>query len=235
MSKELELQLQEALRRIERLEAAQACRNLMGKYSYYHTAFRNKEYVELWANRDDCYYRFPFGEYRGIEAIRHCYLVEHGDRTDPGMDQRLKGMLMMHEMDTEVLEVAEDGQTAKGCWISPGHETVPAKNLKDGEEPHGDANWCWGKYEVESIKDNGQWKIWHMILYPLFKTSFYKSWGEPGAESLKPRAMNPMTGQRNPDYWVYDTDAVYPADEPEPPVPYQSYGDMPHRIVPDEA
>ena len=33
-----------------------------------------------------------------------------------------------------------------------------------------------------------------MILYPLFKTSFYKSWGEPGAESLKPGAMNPMTG-----------------------------------------
>ena len=74
-----------------------------------------------------------------------------------------------------------------------------------------------------------------MILYPLFKTSFYKSWGDPGAESLKPGALNPMTGQRNPDYWVYDTDAVYPADEPEPPVPYQSYGDMPHKIVPDEA
>ena len=142
MSKELELQLQEALRRIERLEAAQACRNLTGKYSYYHTAFRNRDYVALWADREDCYYRFPFGEYRGIEAIRHCYLVEHGDRADPGMDKRLQGMLMMHEMDTEVLEVAEDGLTAKGCWISPGHETVPAKNLKDGEEPHGDANWC---------------------------------------------------------------------------------------------
>lgn len=235
MSKELELQLQEALRRIERLEAAQACRNLMGKYSYYHTAFRNKEYVELWANRDDCYYRFPFGEYRGIEAIRHCYLVEHGDRTDPGMDQRLKGMLMMHEMDTEVLEVAEDGQTAKGCWISPGHETVPAKDLKDGEEPHGDANWCWGKYEVEFIKDNGQWKIWHMILYPLFKTSFYKSWGRArrgisearGHESYDRPEKSRLLGLRHR--------CGLSRDDPEPPVPYQSYGDMPHKIVPDEA
>ena len=176
MSTDLELQLQAALKRIERLEAAQACRNLMGKYSYYHTAFRNKEYVELWADRDDCYYRFPFGEYKGIDAIRHCYLVEHGDRSDPGMDQNLKGALMMHEMETEVLEVPEDGQTAKGCWISPGHETMPARDLKEGEVPHGDAHWCWGKYEVEFIKHNGQWKIWHMILYPLFKTSFYKSW-----------------------------------------------------------
>ena len=98
--------------------------------------------------------------------------------------------------------------------------------------PHGDAHWCWGKYEVEFIKHNGQWKIWHMILYPLFKTSFYKSWGEPGAEFLKPGAMSPMTGQKNPDYWVYDTNTVYPADEPEPPLPYESYEDMPHRIVP---
>ena len=235
MSQTLEQQLQAALNRIERLEAAQACRNLMGKYSYYHTAFRNRDYVALWADREDCYYRFPFGEYRGIEAIRHCYLVEHGDRADPGMDKRLQGMLMMHEMDTEVLEVAEDGLTAKGCWISPGHETVPAKNLKEGEAPRGDANWCWGKYEVEFIKENGQWKIWHMILYPLFKTSFYKSWGEPGAEALKPGTINPMTGQKNPDYWVYDTGAVYPADEPEPPLPYGSYADMPHKIVPEES
>ena len=109
---------------------------------------------------------------------------------------------------------------------------MPARDLKEGEVPHGDAHWCWGKYEVEFIKHNGQWKIWHMILYPLFKTSFYKSWGEPGAEFLKPGAMNPMTGQKNPDYWVYDTNTVYPADEPEPPLPYESYEDMPHRIVP---
>ena len=230
----LELLLEQALRRIDRLEAAQACRNLMGKYSYYHTAFRNREYVELWAKREDSYYRFPFGEYRGYEAIRRCYLEEHGDRTDPGMDQNLKGMLMMHEMDTEVLEVAQDGQTAKGVWISPGHETVPARDLQEGEAPRGNAHWCWGKYEVEFIKEDGVWKLWHMILYPLFKTSFYKSWGEPGAETLKPGAYNPMTGQNNPDYWVYDPDTVYPADEPEPPLPYGSYEDMPHKIGPKD-
>ena len=34
-----------------KLEAQEACRNLMGRYSYYVTAFRNKETVELWAKR----------------------------------------------------------------------------------------------------------------------------------------------------------------------------------------
>ena len=60
------------------------------------------------------------------------------------------------------------------------------------------------------------------------------AWGEPGAETLKPGAYNPMTGQNNPDYWVYDAGTVYPADEPEPPLPYGSYEDMPHKIGPKE-
>jgi len=37
------------LLQIERLQALQDCRNLMGKYSYYHAASRNIDYVELWA------------------------------------------------------------------------------------------------------------------------------------------------------------------------------------------
>ena len=41
----------------ERIEAAQACRNLMGKYSYLHTAMRNIDFMNLWANRDDDIWR----------------------------------------------------------------------------------------------------------------------------------------------------------------------------------
>ena len=34
-----------------------------------------------------------------------------------------KGGMMMHAMDTAVIEVAKDGKTAKGVWLSPGHES----------------------------------------------------------------------------------------------------------------
>lgn len=37
------------LHQAKRLEALQEIRNLMGRYSYLHSAFRNKEYAELWA------------------------------------------------------------------------------------------------------------------------------------------------------------------------------------------
>ena len=36
----------------ERLEAAQACRNLVGKLSYFDSAFRMKDLLALWDNSD---------------------------------------------------------------------------------------------------------------------------------------------------------------------------------------
>ena len=45
----------------ERIEAAQACRNLMGKYSYLHTAMRNIDFMNLWANRRGRYPRNAMG------------------------------------------------------------------------------------------------------------------------------------------------------------------------------
>ena len=54
----------------ERIEAAQACRNLMGKYSYLHTAMRNIDFMNLWANREDDILAMPWGYYLGIEGVR---------------------------------------------------------------------------------------------------------------------------------------------------------------------
>jgi len=225
-----ELQLQ-----VERLQAAQACRNLMGRYSYYHSAFRHREYMTLWAKRTDSYFRFPFGEYVGYDAIEHCYLVEHGDRSDPGMEQKMKGIMTMHQLDTEVLEVAADGKTAKGVWVSPGHETFMRnpENVDPDKEPEklvADPMWAWSKYEVEFIREaDGQWKLWHMVLYPLFRTPYHKAWTEH--EDKGEQAFAAEGGEAKPMAWEWRPNAIYPADQPEPPVPYASAEEMPHRIV----
>ena len=67
----------------------------------------------------------PWGYYLGIEGVRKCYLEDHGDRSDPMVQASpiFKGGMMMHAMDTAVIEVAKDGKTAKGVWLSPGHES----------------------------------------------------------------------------------------------------------------
>lgn len=215
--------------KLNRLEAAQACRNLMGKYSYYHTAFRNHEYIDLWAKRDDDLLVMPWGIYRGFDGVKSCYLNDHGDRNNSNIS--LKGAVMMHEMDTELLEVSADGKTAKGCWISPGHETYVDKDeanlgFKAASTPgKAHAEWCWGKYGVDFIKDaDGQWKIWHMRLYPLFKAEYGTSW----VEASQPDAddFGFMQASKGPKAWVYSPTEVYPANEPPVVWPYNTFEDV---------
>lgn len=215
--------------KLERLEAVQACRNLMGKYSYYHTAFRNKEYIDLWAKREDDLLVMPWGSYKGFEGVKACYMNDHGDRSDPKVRESLKGAVMMHEIDTEVIEVAADGKTAKGAWLSPGHETyiegmVPGFQ-DDTVEHKPRAEWCWGKYAVDFIKDaDGQWKIWHMRLYPLFKCDYGQSW----VDTVQPTSDDYtfMSSERSISWWSYSPTEVYPANEPAIPWPYEKFEDV---------
>lgn len=212
----MEKRLNALLHEAGRLEALQDCRNLMGKYSYLHTEFRNAQYVELWAKRDDCLLTMPFGKFIGWEGVRHCYVDMHGSRYNAEDAKAIKGLMMMHEMCTEVIEVADDGKTAKGIWITPGHETAPSPGKDKG-------SWCWGKYEVEFIKEDGVWKFWKMILYPLFLTPIDRSWGEPqlemGGTQPLPEGCEPL----DKPFWTYGADSVYPENEPAMPYPYESY------------
>lgn len=60
----------------------------------------------------------PFGKFVGWEAVRHCYVDLHGDRNNPADFDELRGLMMIHLMNTEIIEVAADGKTAKGVWLS---------------------------------------------------------------------------------------------------------------------
>ncbi|MCR5784459.1 MAG: nuclear transport factor 2 family protein [Eubacterium sp.] len=228
--------LEELELKLQRAEAAEACRNLMGKYSYYHTAFRNKEYIDLWAKRDDDLLIMPWGSYEGFEGVKKCYMGDHGDRNDPETFESLKGAVMMHEMDTEVLEVAEDAKTAKGAWLSPGHETwvegsVPG--TEGGEKGKAHAEWCWGKYGVDFIKDDdGQWKIWHMRLYPVFKCEYGTSWVD--AEQPKPEDFTFTQAKKASKIWSYSKDRLYPANQPPVPWPYKTFDDVGIEITEEE-
>lgn len=214
--------LEELTLQSERCQALQACRNLMAKYSYYHSAMRHKDYVELWAKRDDDIFEAPWGSYVGWDEIYQCYVVDHGDRSDPEIvKNKMPGFFVMHEMDTECLEVAADGQTARGAWITPGQETF----VEDGNPS---AEWCWGKYAVDFIKEDGVWKIWHMRLFPLFKCDYHKSWADTPQPDFMENTFAPgqSARPRAKGAWVWSPDVVYPANEPEPPLPYNTYDDV---------
>lgn len=201
----------------DRMEAVQACRNLMGKYSYYHTAFRNRDYLQLWAHRDDCRLVMPFGCYDGYDGVYRCYVEFHGDRSDPDFEQYAKGLMMIHQMNTEVIQVAADGKTARGCWYSTGHETAPDPGKEKG-------CWSWGAYQVEFIREDGVWKFWKLTLFPVLLQPIDRSWAEPLVELTGMHAIDAVPADRPLDrpMYFYGPEACYPEDAPEPPEPYGS-------------
>jgi hypothetical protein len=73
--------------RIQRLEDIHAIQNVMGKYSYFHTARQHKETVELFAKKTPGVKAEidNWGVYEGTEGIQRLYVGVHnyieGDRT----------------------------------------------------------------------------------------------------------------------------------------------------------
>lgn len=80
-----------------------------------------------------------------------------------------KGLMIEHTLTTGIIEIADDRQTAKGVWISPGHETFP---MGDTMRPH----WSWGRYAVDFVREDGGWRIWHLHVLTTFRTPYDKSW-----------------------------------------------------------
>lgn len=205
--------LQEMESKLHRLQAAEACRNLMGCYAYYYTAFRHADIASLWSGREDCQVTMPWGVYDGIEGVKTCYLKDHADRNAPDAEKHLKGRMLMHELDTEVLEVAADGQTAMGVWLSFGHETYMLKNSKAR------AQWICHKYAADFIVEDGEWKFWRMRVYPLYRADYGKSW----VDAEQPDYGKTHAKLLDTPNWSYAKDRVCPASEPEPPLPYAAY------------
>ena len=59
-----------------------------------------------------------------------------------------------------MIEVAGDGNTAKGLWFITGAETSPKDD--DRLDPH----WTWARYATDFIREDGKWKIVHFFKDP---------------------------------------------------------------------
>ena len=185
LEKEVELLEKE----VERLHAINEIQNLVGKYTALHTPKTFKRTPELFALKqpDVSAEIAMWGVYVGAQQIKSLYEKLH--------DEPLEGTMFEHQFTTPMIEVAGDGQTAKGVWFSPGHETA----YRDGELQ---AYWCYGKYGADFIKEDGEWKIWHWHFYDTFMCPYDKSWVDYEWDP------NMKLTDLNPNF------ALYPADRP---------------------
>jgi ketosteroid isomerase-like protein len=100
------------------------------------------------------------GVFEGRASVERLYGAFARTRNVPGF-------FIMHMAVNPYIEIAADGQNARSHWLSPGASNSPSGS-----------SWIWGPYYVDYIKENGEWKILHSNLAPLFRNPYQYSWGE---------------------------------------------------------
>ena len=169
----------------DRLEAAQACRNLVGKLSYFDSAFRTNDLIDLWDTSENAVLELPEVSLKGFDAIQ-AFLREKGDRSDPGMDVTLRGRLVIHNMNCDALTVSDDAKTAHGTWFSLGIATdlIDPKAPETSPDKHNtadldaSANYIWQEYALDFVHTDAGWRIQSLKVRTFFDTPFDTPWSE---------------------------------------------------------
>jgi hypothetical protein len=104
---------------VQELWDTEQIRKLMARYVYYSYARLWNEVPGMFAQRDDIWVDCEgFGTFDGDAGIRRFFVDWHRSLEGDGI-----GTMTLHPLTTEIIEVAGNGETARGLWISPGTET----------------------------------------------------------------------------------------------------------------
>jgi hypothetical protein len=212
--------LEKARLEVERAQAVTACENLMNKYQMYHMKWMRTEETHLFAlNSPGACVEMLWGIYDEPESVLRWKKME-GYGQPPH-----KGVLALHCMTTPIIEVAGDGQTAKGLWLMFGAETGA---LPGDEKPR--ANWGVGQFAMDFIKENGEWKIWKYNTTGLIFSPFEKGWHVDNGnvpDMLKSDFERPdeFKPDRPASYnWLWSPDDFF-QNIPPIPLPYETWDD----------
>lgn len=216
---------------VEKAAEALQISNIMGRYSMYVLANRWLAIGDMFAlDEPDVHQNVP--AYMEGSAVRDYFRRR---AAEPLKD----GVMHQHSFLAPIIEVAGDGQTAKGVWDSPGID------VGDGDSM---ASWAWVRYAVDFKKTAQGWKIWHMRVLPVWKAPYGEAWSQmvkqssggkksggdnDGTATIKPTQPAPrpaaMTGlppagtDKGEPKWRYNGLGAPPVQPLKPPVPYQSF------------
>ncbi len=160
--------------KLGRWEDQREIKNLMGRMSADYTLKKEAEMFDrYWAQgQEDVCLGINTGYFKGVDAVRG-YYANQGERIalesrliyerfpDNFTDKTLEevygvGMMTYRPVDTPVIELAEDGATAKGIWCTRGSYSLLTPGGPQGF-------WEWGWFAVDFIREGDEWKIWHML------------------------------------------------------------------------
>jgi hypothetical protein len=216
--KDLQKTNHELTHEIKRLQAVSEIQNLMGRYEYFHAQHRNDKMIELYAQKAPGvrFYLGEIGYWEGTSAPARAHTVLSG-----GSDDELhKGRLHLHPITTPVIEIAGDGKTAKGVWITIGIGIMPNPEI-NGQFIN---QWTVSSYGVDFIKEDDRWKFWRFHIYRFLSNSFDKPFSDYEADTKAGLNIPPDLRPDGPavDDYPYRRNARVNF-KPDPPEPFETF------------
>ncbi len=173
---------------------AQAIQNVMSWHVMYHCYGEHQAEMEnIWVQEPENQATASFGQnqgmYVGYGSIWDAYVEGHTsswlqtaknycetngiDITGWTDEEILEvyggvGQLLLHVTTTAIIEVAEDGQTAKAFWYSPGMICETGQT----------GNTIWEAYGADFVKEGDTWKLWHLHMFTDFMGGYYLTLGQ---------------------------------------------------------
>lgn len=161
--------------RIRNAAASQAVENIKAEHSYLHgRADSTGEWATIWSKSDDCSWAHAFGRMRGFDEVWYGSVTRYDamafenwlemyDKYPEigGKDPRPLMEASVHTLITDVIEVAEDGMSARGSFITPG---VIHSVLTPGGKKY--CNVLWERYGSDFVYEDGKWVYLHEQVCP---------------------------------------------------------------------
>jgi hypothetical protein len=205
---ELQTKILTLEKELQRLKDIEEIRRLQHIYGYYLTTFMNEEMIDLFSDSPESTLEFPEGIFLAKKGIRLAF-----GHTNRDMNPEFMHQLMQLQ---GVIDIADDGRTAKGRWWGFGAMAVPETESADPDSvtKRISQSFACGVYENEYIKEKGIWKYWKIKWVPLYTFSPDNGWVKP--ERLAARKITANGQVQFPDWWKPDIpskgiDYTYPS------------------------
>ena len=164
--------------KVQKLEDESAIENLQRIYGFYIDKQLWKETADLFAD-DGTIEIGAQGVFIGKSRV-----LEYLSKISP--DGLTRGKLFNHIQLQPIIDVAPDGNTARGRW----------RYLAELGDYKKSAAWGGGTYENEYVKEGAVWKIKTLHSYSRFSTPYADGWGKSALPS--PRSEKSLLPDRPP-------------------------------------
>ena len=161
--------------RIVNAAASQEVENIKARHAYYHgRADATSEWDEIWCMDKNASWAHHFGRMRGGDQIWWGSVGQYDKKAFEnwlriierypevtGKDPRPIMEASVHTLVTDVIEVAADGKSARGSFLTPG---VIHSRLTDEGKPY--CLVMWERYGSDFVLVDGEWKYLHEHVCP---------------------------------------------------------------------